>query len=1349
MEDESKPKNIRKMSTNMGRFPTINEEASPKTSRFSFLHNLRKRFTSGGDKMPGGDSDEEGELPGADIKVIGGEMKKDETAKARKQLSDFFNSRQKNSRVAADDSTTWKPPQSWAVVKPVNTTRSVSPNLVAKLEAMNTSSTNDVNLWVMRIYRPTRKLSATDPFASDSLGLAFATLSVPTEATVADIYPTLVKRFCGNGSAAVKYRLFVSHGGGDFMLEPEDVPVLIQQKLFALAGYTGKEEVDAAAREDYSYICRFVFRELPTAGTQWQLRFDIYRNRHGRRSSWFNVDRQLSVTPEKALLGDENLAFLPSAVFEHIQSLQVLDVSANSLLSLPEDLLMACQNLKVLKVGRNFMKRIPESFKLLSSLEHLDLCGNDLRDDGLGPLISLESLKFLNLSGNHLSIVPSLPSSLNVLNISNNLLMSFAPISQLFSLEELDVSLNYISHLEELSNLRKLIAYGNKLATGFTVWPKLLYLDISHNPIEGSLVLKDSEAITVRADCTLFTSVFLDGAPLLAELCIRESMLTNVTCTQSLPMLKILDLSGNRLSMLPEDLFKLHMNQLEHLRLDNNRLGTMPSLEACNELTFVSLAFNQLTDLGMRDALPRLETLCAQNNNLKKISRSVWHSGLKKLNLASNFLPNFPTLEGTDGAKLRTTLEYLSLANNSCSAEVLYSIAELQNLKVLHLGMNQIYNFPEEVVFPTLTELSLSHNQLASLPETIGKFACLQRLYVNDNRLVSVPGDLRECKELRLIDLNGNNLRYNICNEPYDWNWNSNPLLQWMDLGGNSKLDLASSKYNPLLLHLNVVGMTVTGEQLGPLGDGAKVRTEWTEYPSVYPVAVSECPSQISLNGIGIARHTIYDVSLGKFGDDTREDLLMCVFDGKSSPVASAYLYQVYPEVLYSMMRKQMCLEDTLRLSFLTCNLQMSNQPLFDSKAMATAAVAYLREADETKTLTVANVGDVSVIVVKSNGTFVTLSTEHTVTKDIERIKQASGGLASPHMLLPQGTEELNEVGENAESSVSRAFGALHLTPLVTACPTTLTYQVEEEDVHVLIMTHSLRKAVSMQIILDVMSRCEQDIVQAAQRIRDIYLTVSDGRFEAMVLVASLRPTNVAPSSTQSYQGRRRQVREEVLDLSLARLPKEIEPPEEQVALVFTDIRESTVLWESNHVAMRAAQKMHHLIMRRQLRILGGYEVKTEGDAFMVAFPRPELALKWCITVQRELLNAEWPEDLLKLPICKTVVGKNQESALYRGISVRMGLHWGRMESEVDPVTGRMDYNGVPVIIASRVSSLAQGGEILITKAVYDRVKGFSDVWEECEAFDQGLKKLKGIEATEQIYEVYPRELSDRRLSEK
>jgi hypothetical protein len=60
----------------------------------------------------------------------------------------------------------------------------------------------------------------------------------------------------------------------------------------------------------------------------------------------------------------------------------------------------------------------------------------------------------------------------------------------------------------------------------------------------------------------------------------------------------------------------------------------------------------------------------------------------------------------------------------------------------------------------------------------------------------------------------------------------------------------------------------------------------------------------------------------------------------------------------------------------------------------------------------------------------------------------------------------------------------------------------------------------------------------------------------------------------------------------MARLQKEISSPTGWVALVFTDIKNSTFLWETVPDAMRSALKQHNAIMRRQLHNIGGYEVK-------------------------------------------------------------------------------------------------------------------------------------------------------------
>ena len=88
------------------------------------------------------------------------------------------------------------------------------------------------------------------------------------------------------------------------------------------------------------------------------------------------------------------------------------------------------------------------------------------------------------------------------------------------------------------------------------------------------------------------------------------------------------------------------------------------------------------------------------------------------------------------------------------------------------------------------------------------------------------------------------------------------------------------------------------------------------------------------------------------------------------------------------------------------------------------------------------------------------------------------------------------------------------------------------------------------------------------------------------------------------------------------------EAPTGTVTLVFTDIEGSTALWEHLGEDFKPLLDQHNALFRAALAEFGGYEVKTEGDAFMVAFGDAQAAVAMCLTMQERLQEADWPDAL-------------------------------------------------------------------------------------------------------------------------
>eukprot|EP00727_Mastigamoeba_balamuthi_P003374 m51a1_g13033 putative adenylate cyclase (358) ;mRNA; f:31-2497 len=95
--------------------------------------------------------------------------------------------------------------------------------------------------------------------------------------------------------------------------------------------------------------------------------------------------------------------------------------------------------------------------------------------------------------------------------------------------------------------------------------------------------------------------------------------------------------------------------------------------------------------------------------------------------------------------------------------------------------------------------------------------------------------------------------------------------------------------------------------------------------------------------------------------------------------------------------------------------------------------------------------------------------------------------------------------------------------------------------------------------------------------------------------------------------------------------------PRGRIALVFTDIQQSTELWETNSAVMKTSLYLHHSIMRAAFRKWNGVEVKTEGDAFMIAFQHVSDAVCYASEAQKLLVQAQWDPTLLEHPACAEV----------------------------------------------------------------------------------------------------------------
>lgn len=133
------------------------------------------------------------------------------------------------------------------------------------------------------------------------------------------------------------------------------------------------------------------------------------------------------------------------------------------------------------------------------------------------------------------------------------------------------------------------------------------------------------------------------------------------------------------------------------------------------------------------------------------------------------------------------------------------------------------------------------------------------------------------------------------------------------------------------------------------------------------------------------------------------------------------------------------------------------------------------------------------------------------------------------------------------------------------------------------------------------------------------------------------------------------------------------------VTIAFTDLEGSTILMESlGEERWFELLEWHDAIVRQKTAVFGGTVVKGQGDGFMLAFPAAGSAAACASAIQRTLSDG------------------------WSGVPVpaRIGLNTGNAKAEGG------DFYGRTVVLAARITSSANGGEILISQTSQEDLEG-------------------------------------------
>ncbi|MCU1427659.1 MAG: family transcriptional regulator [Actinomycetia bacterium] len=162
------------------------------------------------------------------------------------------------------------------------------------------------------------------------------------------------------------------------------------------------------------------------------------------------------------------------------------------------------------------------------------------------------------------------------------------------------------------------------------------------------------------------------------------------------------------------------------------------------------------------------------------------------------------------------------------------------------------------------------------------------------------------------------------------------------------------------------------------------------------------------------------------------------------------------------------------------------------------------------------------------------------------------------------------------------------------------------------------------------------------------------------------------------------------------------------VTFLFTDLEDSTRMWDEHPDAMRAALARHDVMLRNAIDAHHGRVMKTTGDGVCAVFATATYAVMAAADVARAFSSEQW-----------------QATGPLR---VRTALHTGTADERDG------DYFGPSLNRASRLMTAAHGGQVVLSATTTELVR--PTLPDALLLVDLGEHRLRGLAQPERVYEL-------------